>query len=180
MPSTSSGCQTEPLNLAKPLQIKNEQQKSVSMAPRVGKGLYPCRIGSCIMELPHGRIIGHLRYHHKEMFYEVLLIKLYNLYWEHFIFIWFEFPKVNLKRLFRFTWFITVQYKRWYISKDMGFAIRCESRSWLCFSYQRYGFVLLECLDKFNGPFRRFRTNRQLYQCQQAVRIYIRDTSCVQ
>ncbi|KYN00365.1 putative E3 ubiquitin-protein ligase sinah, partial [Cyphomyrmex costatus] len=67
MPSTAS--QTESTN--QPIVPKNEQQRSIlSLAPRVGKGSYPCRIGSCIMELPHGRMIGHLRYHHKDVFFE--------------------------------------------------------------------------------------------------------------
>ncbi|XP_018349450.1 PREDICTED: uncharacterized protein LOC108752831 [Trachymyrmex septentrionalis] len=69
MPSTAS--QTESVNQAIPIIIRNEQQKSIlSLAPRVGKGSYPCRIGSCITELPHGRMIGHLRYHHKDVFFE--------------------------------------------------------------------------------------------------------------
>ncbi|XP_077263961.1 uncharacterized protein LOC143898389 [Temnothorax americanus] len=50
---------------------RNEQQKCMlNLAPRVGKGLYPCCIGTCVMELPHGRMIGHLRNHHKNVFYE--------------------------------------------------------------------------------------------------------------
>jgi len=70
MPSTAS--QTESVNQATPIIPRNEQQKSIlSLAPRVGKGLYPCRIRSCITELPHGRMIGHLRYHHKDVFFEV-------------------------------------------------------------------------------------------------------------
>ncbi|XP_071638215.1 uncharacterized protein [Temnothorax longispinosus] len=69
MPSTA--CQTEPMTQAKPITPRNEQQKfMLNLAPRVGKGLYPCRIGTCVMELPHGRMIGHLRYHHKDVFYE--------------------------------------------------------------------------------------------------------------
>ncbi|XP_024878736.1 uncharacterized protein LOC112459066 [Temnothorax curvispinosus] len=69
MPSTA--CQTEPVTQAKPITPRNEQQKfMLNLAPRVGKGLYPCRIGTCVMELPHGRMIGHLRYHHKDVFYE--------------------------------------------------------------------------------------------------------------
>lgn len=70
MPSTAS--QTETVNQATPIIPRNEQQRSIlSLAPRVGKGSYPCRIGSCITELPHGRMIGHLRYHHKDVFFEV-------------------------------------------------------------------------------------------------------------
>ncbi|XP_071637303.1 uncharacterized protein [Temnothorax longispinosus] len=42
----------------------------LNLAPREGKGLYPCRIGTCVVELPHGRMIGHLRNHHKDVFYE--------------------------------------------------------------------------------------------------------------
>lgn len=77
MPSTA--CQTEPVNQPKSAP-KNEQQKSmINLAPRVGKGSYPCRIGSCVMELPHGRMIGHLRYHHKDVFYEVSVIKFANV-----------------------------------------------------------------------------------------------------
>ncbi|KAG5312349.1 SINAL ligase, partial [Acromyrmex insinuator] len=69
MPSTAS--QTESVNQATPIIPRNEQQRSIlSLAPRVGKGSYPCRIGSCITELPHGRMIGHLRYHHKDVFFE--------------------------------------------------------------------------------------------------------------
>ncbi|KYQ57659.1 putative E3 ubiquitin-protein ligase sinah, partial [Trachymyrmex zeteki] len=69
MPSTAS--QTETVNQATPIIPRNEQQRSIlSLAPRVGKGSYPCRIGSCITELPHGRMIGHLRYHHKDVFFE--------------------------------------------------------------------------------------------------------------
>lgn len=69
MPSTA--CQTEPVNQDKSITPRNEQQKLINLAPRVGRGSYPCRIGSCVMELPHGRMIGHLRYHHKDVFYEV-------------------------------------------------------------------------------------------------------------
>lgn len=39
--------------------------------PAVGKGKYPCRIGSCHEELPHGRMIPHIRYYHKEHIVEV-------------------------------------------------------------------------------------------------------------
>lgn len=70
--TSSTACQTESANQTKSITLRNEQQKSViNLAPRVGKGKYPCRVGSCIMELPHGRMIGHLRYHHKDVFYEV-------------------------------------------------------------------------------------------------------------
>lgn len=70
MPSIA--CQTESINEANAITVKNEQQKSpINLAPRVGKGTYPCGIGTCVMELPHGRMIGHLRYHHKDVFYEV-------------------------------------------------------------------------------------------------------------
>jgi len=71
MPSTSSACQTEPVNQARHVSPRNEQKPLINLAPRVGKGVFPCRIGSCTVELPHGRIIGHLRYHHKDVFYEV-------------------------------------------------------------------------------------------------------------
>ncbi|GAB1866758.1 Tyrosine kinase receptor Cad96Ca [Camponotus japonicus] len=71
VPSISSACQTEPVNQATHVSPRNEQQKPViNLAPRVGKGVFPCRIGSCTVKLPHGRIIGHLRYHHKDVFYE--------------------------------------------------------------------------------------------------------------
>ncbi|XP_050460112.1 uncharacterized protein LOC126856001 [Cataglyphis hispanica] len=73
MPSTSSACQTESVNPSRCLTLKNEQLQQkpmINLAPRVGKGVFPCRIGSCTVELPHGRIIGHIRYHHKDVFYE--------------------------------------------------------------------------------------------------------------
>ncbi|XP_072742491.1 uncharacterized protein [Anoplolepis gracilipes] len=71
MPSTSSACQTEPMNQIGHFSSRSELQRPiVNLAPRVGKGVYPCRIGSCTVELPHGRMIGHLRYHHKDVFYE--------------------------------------------------------------------------------------------------------------
>ncbi|KAM0737162.1 putative E3 ubiquitin-protein ligase sinah [Formica fusca] len=75
IPSTSSACQTESVNPSRSLILKNEQQLQqqrpmINLAPRVGKGVFPCRIGSCTVELPHGRIIGHIRYHHKDVFYE--------------------------------------------------------------------------------------------------------------
>lgn len=71
MPSTSSACQTEPVNQAESVASRSEQKKPmINIAPRIGKGVFPCRIGSCTMELPHGRIIGHLRYHHKDVYYE--------------------------------------------------------------------------------------------------------------
>lgn len=70
MPSTA--CQTEPINQDKSITLGNEQRKlMLNLAPRVGKGSYPCRIGSCTMELVHGRMIGHLRSYHKDVFYEV-------------------------------------------------------------------------------------------------------------
>lgn len=72
MPSTSSACQTEPVNQARHVSPRNEQKPLINLAPRVGKGVFPCRIGSCTVELPHGRIIGHLRYHHKDVFYEFI------------------------------------------------------------------------------------------------------------
>ncbi|KAL6260640.1 hypothetical protein P5V15_008160 [Pogonomyrmex californicus] len=68
MPSTA--CQTESVNQIKPITTKNEQKLTLNLAPRVGKGSYPCRIGSCTLELVHGRMIGHLRYYHKDIFYE--------------------------------------------------------------------------------------------------------------
>lgn len=68
MPSTAS--QTEPVNQTQSIIPRYEQRSMISLAPRVGKGSYPCCIGSCVMELPHGRMIGHLRYHHKDVFYE--------------------------------------------------------------------------------------------------------------
>jgi hypothetical protein len=79
IPSTSSACQTEPTT--KIAALKNKEQKpAVMLAPKIGTGLYPCRIGSCSAELPYGRIIGHLRYYHKNMFYEVLLISNFANY----------------------------------------------------------------------------------------------------
>lgn len=76
MPSTSSACQTDLDSQVRHIIFKSEQQKPINLnlAPRVGKGQYPCRIGSCTKNLVHGRIIGHLRYYHKDVFYEVLLI----------------------------------------------------------------------------------------------------------
>jgi len=72
IPSTSSACQTEPT--IKIATLKNKEKRpAVILVPKIGRGLYPCRIGSCSAELPYGRIIGHLRYYHKNMFYEVLL-----------------------------------------------------------------------------------------------------------
>lgn len=75
---SSTACQTETVNQtqsvnqSRSITPRNEQQKSIiNLAPKIGKGKYPCRIGSCIMELVHGRMIGHLRYHHKDVFYEV-------------------------------------------------------------------------------------------------------------
>jgi len=70
MPSIA--CQTELINQDKSITLRNDQHKSMlNLAPRVGKGTYPCRIGSCVVELVHGRMIGHLRHHHKDVFYEV-------------------------------------------------------------------------------------------------------------
>lgn len=80
MPSTSSACQTEPVNQVRHVSPRNEQRPVINLAPRVGKGVFPCRIGSCTVELPHGRIIGHLRYHHKDVFYEVLLSNFMDCY----------------------------------------------------------------------------------------------------
>lgn len=40
-------------------------------APTVGKGKYPCRIGNCPEELPHGRMIPHIRYYHEADLMEV-------------------------------------------------------------------------------------------------------------
>ncbi|KMQ91655.1 e3 ubiquitin-protein ligase sinah, partial [Lasius niger] len=71
MPSTSSACQTELVNQAEPVMRSEQQKPMLNLAPRVGKGVFPCQIGSCTVELPHGRIIGHIRYHHKDVFYEV-------------------------------------------------------------------------------------------------------------
>lgn len=68
---SSTASQTEIMTQTRSATPRNEQQKSTNLAPRVGKGNYPCRIGSCVMELAHGRMIGHLRYHHKDVFYEV-------------------------------------------------------------------------------------------------------------
>ncbi|XP_011863568.1 PREDICTED: uncharacterized protein LOC105559681 isoform X2 [Vollenhovia emeryi] len=67
----STACQTESANQDISITPRTEQQRTTTnLAPRVGKGSYPCRVGSCVMELPHGRMIGHLRYHHKDVFYE--------------------------------------------------------------------------------------------------------------
>lgn len=41
------------------------------VAPIIGKGKYPCKIGNCTEELVHGRMIPHLRYYHKEELIEV-------------------------------------------------------------------------------------------------------------
>ncbi|XP_014231462.1 uncharacterized protein LOC106655547 [Trichogramma pretiosum] len=36
------------------------------LAPSVGTGKYPCRIGDCRQELAHGRMIPHIKYYHPE------------------------------------------------------------------------------------------------------------------
>lgn len=75
---TSSACQTEP-NVRKQNYNKKPEQKPAILPPKIGKGTYPCRIGSCTIELPHGRIIGHIRYHHKDAFHEVLLVDIMKI-----------------------------------------------------------------------------------------------------
>ena len=34
-------------------------------APPVGKGKYPCGIRPCNEEMPHGRMVPHIRYYHE-------------------------------------------------------------------------------------------------------------------
>lgn len=51
-----------------------QQKETTTLSPKVGKGTYPCRMGSCTVELPHGRMISHLRYYHKSEFFEVLFV----------------------------------------------------------------------------------------------------------
>ncbi|XP_014483241.1 PREDICTED: E3 ubiquitin-protein ligase sina isoform X2 [Dinoponera quadriceps] len=79
IPSTSYvsvSCQTETNenpakeNLPQHEPQHEQKQQLIILSPKVGKGQYPCRIGSCAVELPHGRMIGHLRYYHKNSFYE--------------------------------------------------------------------------------------------------------------
>lgn len=99
MPSTSSACQTELVNQAESVTPRSEQKKPmINIAPRIGKGVFPCRIGSCTVELPHGRIIGHLRYHHKDVYYEVLFNRFYKLY-QSMILITIEFLKFDLSEI---------------------------------------------------------------------------------
>ncbi|XP_058791742.1 uncharacterized protein LOC131664557 [Phymastichus coffea] len=63
--------------------------------PVVGKGKYPCRIGDCTEELPHGRMIPHLRYYHKENIVEEKMVTnaMYEYKWE----IQYEFGMKNDK-----------------------------------------------------------------------------------
>ncbi|XP_011139628.1 putative E3 ubiquitin-protein ligase SINAT1 isoform X2 [Harpegnathos saltator] len=69
----SIACQTETSFKEKLPQHElqhDQRQKLNILSPKVGKGQYPCRIGTCIVELPHGRMISHLRYYHKDSFHE--------------------------------------------------------------------------------------------------------------
>lgn len=71
----SVSCQTETsIKENLPQHERTEKEQLIILSPKVGKGKYPCRIGSCTKELPHGRMIGHLRYYHKDSFYEVSLV----------------------------------------------------------------------------------------------------------
>ncbi|KAL0112156.1 hypothetical protein PUN28_011917 [Cardiocondyla obscurior] len=69
MPSTS--CQTEDVEQAVS-KLNNLLPKPMSLAPKIGKGTYPCRIRPCKNDLPHGRMIGHLRYYHRQVYYEFI------------------------------------------------------------------------------------------------------------
>lgn len=75
MSHVSTSCQTEPLSKELPqLKLQQEQkQQLIILPPKVGKGTYPCHIGSCMISLPHGRMINHLRYYHKDSYHEVPL-----------------------------------------------------------------------------------------------------------
>ncbi|XP_015595229.1 E3 ubiquitin-protein ligase SIAH1B [Cephus cinctus] len=52
---------TEPI----PLDVKKPE------LPKAGKGIFPCRVGFCLAELPHGRMIPHVRYFHEDKLYEL-------------------------------------------------------------------------------------------------------------
>lgn len=83
IPSTSYAsisCQTEIAAKENLLQLEPKpiQKQLTILSPKVGKGPYPCLIGSCTVHKPHGRMIGHLRYYHKDSFYEVLLVNFIN------------------------------------------------------------------------------------------------------
>lgn len=52
---------------------KTAKELDIRVAPAVGKGKYPCRIGSCPEELPHGRMLPHIRYYHNADLMEVIL-----------------------------------------------------------------------------------------------------------
>ncbi|KAJ8681478.1 hypothetical protein QAD02_017265 [Eretmocerus hayati] len=48
--------------------ISNANLSNLKVAPSVGKGTYPCKLGNCTEELAHGRMIPHIRYYHKETY----------------------------------------------------------------------------------------------------------------
>ncbi|OXU26691.1 hypothetical protein TSAR_014553 [Trichomalopsis sarcophagae] len=54
------------------------------VAPIVGKGKYPCKIGNCKEELVHGRMLPHLRFYHEEELVEEKSTKssLYENIWQ--------------------------------------------------------------------------------------------------
>ena len=50
------------------------KDSSYKNPPPVGKGKYPCKIGNCTEELPHGRMLPHIRFYHNDSIIMVLLI----------------------------------------------------------------------------------------------------------
>lgn len=50
-------------------QKKKEKRKFVY--PKIGKGNYPCCLGSCTVSLTFEKIVEHLKSFHKDVFYEV-------------------------------------------------------------------------------------------------------------
>ncbi|XP_066595312.1 E3 ubiquitin-protein ligase SIAH1B-like [Prorops nasuta] len=78
----AKGTQTEP-------QTNSLISNSISMCqtntkpPIIGKGNYPCRIGSCTAELPYGRIKNHLQQNHKFAYVEFTdtVLGLFQQHW---------------------------------------------------------------------------------------------------
>lgn len=54
-----------------PAVVEKNAKKLKLASPLAPKGKFPCRIGACEHELPHGRMIPHIRYFHSNKFYEV-------------------------------------------------------------------------------------------------------------
>ncbi|XP_046608846.1 E3 ubiquitin-protein ligase sina-like [Neodiprion virginianus] len=49
---------------------KNGSKITKRAPPEAPKGKFPCRIGTCVETLPHGRMIPHIRFYHKNKFHE--------------------------------------------------------------------------------------------------------------